>query len=61
VLALGDRIAVMYRGRIIGVVDASAGRERIGLMMAGISGDDAPAADAAGRLAAAAGAGGFES
>ena len=39
VLALGDRIAVMYRGRIMGVVDPSAGRERIGLMMAGVSGD----------------------
>jgi simple sugar transport system ATP-binding protein len=42
VLALGDRIAVMYRGRIVGIVDASAGRERIGLMMAGIG--DAPTA-----------------
>jgi simple sugar transport system ATP-binding protein len=36
VLALGDRIAVMFRGRIMGIVDASAGRERIGLMMAGV-------------------------
>ena len=43
VLALGDRIAVMYRGRIMGIVDPSAGRERIGLMMAGIV--DAPGAD----------------
>jgi simple sugar transport system ATP-binding protein len=45
VLALGDRIAVMYRGRIMGVVDPSAGRERIGLMMAGISAGTAPADD----------------
>jgi ABC-type uncharacterized transport system ATPase subunit len=47
VLALGDRIAVMYRGRIMGVVDPSAGRERIGLMMAGISQDGALATDKA--------------
>ncbi len=37
VLALGDRIAVMYRGRIVGIVGPSAGRDRIGLMMAGIA------------------------
>ncbi len=43
VLALGDRIAVMYRGRIMGVVDPSVGRERIGLMMAGVPADAAPA------------------
>ena len=36
VMALGDRIAVMYRGRIVGVVPPSVSRERIGLMMAGI-------------------------
>jgi ABC-type uncharacterized transport system ATPase subunit len=36
VLALADRIAVIYRGRIVGVVDrAEASRERIGLLMAG--------------------------
>ena len=35
VLALGDRIAVMYRGRITGIVGPDAGREQIGLMMAG--------------------------
>ncbi|HET6953637.1 MAG TPA: ABC transporter ATP-binding protein [Acidimicrobiales bacterium] len=36
VLALADRIAVIYRGRIVGVVDrADADRERIGLLMAG--------------------------
>ena len=58
VLALGDRIAVMYRGRIMGVVDPSVGRERIGLMMAGISGDATPAGDAGVTLAATAEAGG---
>ncbi len=46
VLALGDRIAVMYRGRIMGVVDPSVGRERIGLMMAGVSGGRRSAGDA---------------
>jgi simple sugar transport system ATP-binding protein len=35
VLALGDRIAVMYEGRISGVVEPTASRESIGLLMAG--------------------------
>jgi len=35
VVALADRIAVMYRGRIVGVVPADTERETIGLMMAG--------------------------
>src|ERR1017187_7429021 len=35
VLALGDRIAVMYEGKISGVVDPSTSRESIGLLMAG--------------------------
>ncbi|MGH9099010.1 MAG: ABC transporter ATP-binding protein [Acidimicrobiales bacterium] len=35
VLALGDRVAVMFRGRIVGIVDPAVGREAIGLMMAG--------------------------
>jgi simple sugar transport system ATP-binding protein len=36
VLSLADRVAVMYRGRIVGVVETErADRERIGLMMAG--------------------------
>ncbi len=35
VLALGDRIAVMYAGRITGLVDFSTSREEIGLLMAG--------------------------
>jgi simple sugar transport system ATP-binding protein len=38
VFALGDRIAVMYRGRIVGTVPPSASRERVGLMMAGVAG-----------------------
>jgi simple sugar transport system ATP-binding protein len=37
VLALADRIAVMYRGKIVGVVDANTSREQLGKMMAGIA------------------------
>ena len=36
VLALADRVAVMYRGRIVAVLEgAEADRDRIGLLMAG--------------------------
>jgi len=37
VLALADRIAVMYRGKIVGIVDAKTTREKLGKMMAGIT------------------------
>ncbi|MEI7419888.1 MAG: ABC transporter ATP-binding protein [Actinomycetes bacterium] len=37
VLALADRIAVMYRGRIVGIVDSKSTREKLGKMMAGIA------------------------
>ena len=37
VLALADRIAVMYRGRIVGIVDAKTSREKLGKMMAGLA------------------------
>jgi simple sugar transport system ATP-binding protein len=36
VTALADRIAVMYRGKIVGIVDSNATREQLGKMMAGI-------------------------
>lgn len=37
VLALGDRVAVMYEGRIVGILDSKqATRERVGLLMGGI-------------------------
>ena len=36
VLSLGDRVAVMYRGKISGPFDSPVDRERIGLLMAGI-------------------------
>lgn len=37
VLALADRIAVMYRGRIVGIVKRDTPRKVIGEMMAGVS------------------------
>ena len=36
VIALADRIAVIYRGEILGVVEPSVTREKLGLMMAGV-------------------------
>jgi len=36
VLALADRIAVMYRGKVIGVLPGGATRDEVGLMMAGV-------------------------
>jgi simple sugar transport system ATP-binding protein len=49
VVALADHIAVMYRGKIVGVVTPDTSRERIGLLMAGITdeGDGDGAAPAA--------------
>ncbi|HEX5496334.1 MAG TPA: ABC transporter ATP-binding protein [Mycobacteriales bacterium] len=41
VLALADRIAVMYRGRVVGMLPAGAPRDTIGLMMAGVEQDAA--------------------
>ena len=40
---LGDRIAVMYRGRVVGVVPADTPRSILGQMMAGISNTEAAA------------------
>ncbi|HEU0041259.1 MAG TPA: hypothetical protein VFQ15_02800, partial [Jiangellaceae bacterium] len=34
--ALADQVAVMYRGRIIGIVDGGTDRDVLGLMMAGV-------------------------
>ncbi len=36
VLNLADRIAVMYRGRIVGIVPGTTSRDVLGLMMAGV-------------------------
>jgi general nucleoside transport system ATP-binding protein len=41
VVALADRIAVMYRGRIVGIVPPDTSREVLGLMMAGVPADEA--------------------
>jgi simple sugar transport system ATP-binding protein len=42
VFGLSDRIAVMYEGRIMGILDpATATREEVGLMMAGVTTADA--------------------
>ncbi|SNR31450.1 ABC transporter ATP-binding protein [Actinoplanes regularis] len=38
VVGLADRIAVMYRGRILAIVSPDTPREEIGLLMAGITG-----------------------
>ncbi len=40
VVGLADRIAVMYRGRIIAIVDPDTPREQLGLLMAGIVPDE---------------------
>jgi simple sugar transport system ATP-binding protein len=37
VLALADRIAVMYRGQIVGIVEGNTDRAKLGQMMAGVS------------------------
>ena len=39
--SLADRIAVMYRGRIVGIVGPDTSRDILGLMMAGISYEEA--------------------
>jgi simple sugar transport system ATP-binding protein len=36
VLELADRIAVIYKGEIVGEVSPDVSREKLGLMMAGI-------------------------
>ncbi|HWJ84630.1 MAG TPA: ABC transporter ATP-binding protein [Cellulomonas sp.] len=47
VLALADRILVMYRGRIVGIVPGDTDRDVLGLMMAGVPLEDARAQAAA--------------
>jgi len=41
VASLADRVVVMYRGRIVGVVPADTSREVLGLMMAGVPAEEA--------------------
>lgn len=45
VMELADRIAVLYKGKLVGIVPAGTGRDVLGLMMAGLSPDDAAHAD----------------
>ena len=40
VVGLADRIAVMYRGKIVGVVPPDTPRNVLGLMMAGVSAEE---------------------
>jgi general nucleoside transport system ATP-binding protein len=37
IVGLSDRVMVMYRGRVVGIVDPDTPRDRLGLMMAGAS------------------------
>jgi simple sugar transport system ATP-binding protein len=46
VLSLADRVAVMYRGRILAVVPPDTPREEVGLLMAGVTPGPVPAAEA---------------
>ena len=43
-VALGDRILVMYRGRVVGIVPSTTPRDVLGLMMAGIAPEGTDAA-----------------
>ncbi|GAA4458357.1 ABC transporter ATP-binding protein [Phytohabitans houttuyneae] len=56
VIGLADRIAVMYRGRILAIVPPDTPREEIGLLMAGIVQEDGAGARDGGAAASAAGA-----
>ncbi len=41
VMELADRIAVLYKGKINGIVPGNTSREVLGLMMAGVSAEEA--------------------
>lgn len=47
VVQLADRIAVLYRGHLVGIVPAATSREVLGLMMAGVPANEAEAGAAA--------------
>lgn len=51
VTALADRIAVMYRGKVVGVVPANTHRNVLGLMMAGVPYEEALAEENVGEEA----------
>ncbi len=48
VMELADRIAVLYKGKLVGIVPAGTGRDVLGLMMAGIPQEDAAGTEHAG-------------
>lgn len=39
--ALADRVLVMYRGKIVGIVEPDTPRDVMGMMMAGVGYDEA--------------------
>ncbi|MGG5171932.1 ABC transporter ATP-binding protein [Pseudarthrobacter sp. J1738] len=41
VVELADRIAVLYKGKLVGIVPAGTGRDVLGLMMAGLTAEEA--------------------
>ncbi len=43
ILELSDRIAVLYAGRLMGIVPAGTSRDQLGLMMAGMTAEEASA------------------
>jgi simple sugar transport system ATP-binding protein len=45
VIELADRIAVLYKGKLVGIVPAGTGRDVLGLMMAGLPPESAAQAD----------------
>lgn len=47
VMELADRIAVLYKGKLVGIVPAGTSRDVLGLMMAGLSPDEAAQTDQA--------------
>jgi simple sugar transport system ATP-binding protein len=51
IMELSDRIAVLYRGRLMGIVSGDTPRDVLGLMMAGMDAQEAAAAAAEARHA----------
>jgi simple sugar transport system ATP-binding protein len=47
VLELADRIAVLYQGRLMGIVPGNTSRDTLGLMMAGMGAEEAQGTDPA--------------
>jgi simple sugar transport system ATP-binding protein len=43
IVELADRIAVLYRGRLMGIVPGGTHRDTLGLMMAGMTAEEAAA------------------